>query len=215
MNFQREKEEGKPNLVLLYMKENPEMEIEDSISVIKKMLEEKKKDFLELVLTRDTSDDMPEACKQLHLSCLKAFQMFYGSSNAFDSPTELLADINKAIYDPLLVMDTEQEPLPVNSLGTSGLNNKSLKRNNCDDHILGYKNFEKPRVGMNSAHQPCMTRTFQNVAKDFRRKVHWPRHFKVTNHTALPSSVKVISKPVNAKVILPKPIACTSFPCLI
>ena len=54
------------------MKENPELGIEESISVIEKKLEEKKKEFLDLVLIRDMSDKMPEACKQLHLSCLKS-----------------------------------------------------------------------------------------------------------------------------------------------
>ncbi|PON84631.1 S-linalool synthase [Trema orientale] len=208
--FQREKEEGKPNLVLLYMKENPEMGIEDSISVIQKILEEKKKEFLELVLVRDKSDNMPEACKELHLSCLKAFQMFYGSSNAFDSTTELLADINKAIYEPLL-MDTDQGPIPINSLGTVGLNNRSSKSNNCDKNI-GYKNLEKHRVGSSSV-QPCKTRTSQTVAKDFQRKlVHWSR--QRTNFTALSSSIKLRSK-LNAKVISLKPNACTNYPCLL
>ncbi|PON80600.1 S-linalool synthase [Parasponia andersonii] len=205
----REKEEGKPNLVLLYMKENPEMGIEDSISVIQKILEEKKKEFLELVLVRDKSDNMPEACKELHLSCLKAFQMFYGSSNAFDSTTELLADINKAIYEPLLA-DTDQGPIPINSLGPVGLNNRSSKSNSCDKNI-GYKNLEKHRVGSSSV-QPCMTRTSQTVAKDFQRKlVHWSR--QRSNFTALSTSIKLRSK-LNAKVISLKPNACTNYPCL-
>lgn len=39
--------------------------------------------------------------KHLHLSCFKVFQMFYNSRNRFDSNTELIQDINKAIYMPL------------------------------------------------------------------------------------------------------------------
>ncbi|XP_020415682.1 S-linalool synthase [Prunus persica] len=84
-SYQKEQEEGKPNLVLLYMKENPNLGVEESIAIIQKTLDEKKKEFLELALI---SDEMPEACKQLHLHCLKAFQMFFNSTNAFDSPTE-------------------------------------------------------------------------------------------------------------------------------
>lgn len=98
--MQKEKEEGKPNLVLLHMKENPNVGVEQSIEVIQKILDEKKREFLEQVLVSGMSD-MTEECKLLHFHCLKVFQMFFNSINAFDSPTELLADINKAIYDPL------------------------------------------------------------------------------------------------------------------
>ncbi|KAB2604010.1 S-linalool synthase [Pyrus ussuriensis x Pyrus communis] len=104
-SYQKEQEEGKPNLVLLHMKGNPNLGAEESIGIIQKMLEEKKKEFLEhaLVINGINGDGMPEACKKLHLFCLKVFQMFFNSTNVFDSPTELLADINKAIYDPLRV----------------------------------------------------------------------------------------------------------------
>ncbi|KAM0958648.1 hypothetical protein ACFX2C_023912 [Malus domestica] len=102
-SYQREQEEGKPNLVLLHMKGNPNLGAEESIGIIQKVLDEKKKEFLEQALVNNdiNGDDMPKACKKLHLSCLKAFHMFFNSTNAYDSPTELLADINKAIYDPL------------------------------------------------------------------------------------------------------------------
>ncbi|KAM1187874.1 hypothetical protein ACFX2J_023747 [Malus domestica] len=104
-SYQKEQQEGKPNLVLLHMKENPNLGVEESIGIIQKVLDEKKKEFLEqaLVINGIDGDDMPKACKKLHLSCLKAFQMFFNSTNAYDSPTKLLPDINKAIYDPLKI----------------------------------------------------------------------------------------------------------------
>ncbi|PQQ05100.1 S-linalool synthase-like [Prunus yedoensis var. nudiflora] len=125
MLLTREEEEGKPNLVLLHMKENPNLGVEESIAIVQKTLDEKKKEFLELALS---SNEMPEACKQLHLHCLKAFQMFFNSTNAFDSPTELLADINKAIFDPLRVEDVQGSFMPLNSMqGILGLKkDKSL-----------------------------------------------------------------------------------------
>ncbi|KAK9924707.1 hypothetical protein M0R45_033061 [Rubus argutus] len=118
-SYKREKEEGKPNLVLLHMKENPNLGVEESIEVIQKILDEKKKEFLEHVLVSGMSD-MPEECKLLHFHCLKAFQMFYNSTNAFDSPTELLADINKAIYDPLK-MDHKSLTSSYSQVGTKSL----------------------------------------------------------------------------------------------
>lgn len=117
--MQKEKEEGKPNLVLLHMKENPNLGVEESIEVIQKILDEKKKEFLEHVLVSGMSD-MPEACKLLHFHCLKIFQMFFNATNAFDSPTELLADINKAIYDPLK-MDHKSLASNYSQVGTKSL----------------------------------------------------------------------------------------------
>ncbi|XP_058073232.1 (E,E)-geranyllinalool synthase-like [Magnolia sinica] len=101
-SYEKENEEGKMNLVLLYLKENPEANIEDSIKFIRRILDKKKKELLEHVLV-DGVSDMPKSCKQLHLSVLKVFQMFFNSSNDFDSPTQLLDNINKAIYDLLTV----------------------------------------------------------------------------------------------------------------
>ncbi|XP_058073237.1 (E,E)-geranyllinalool synthase-like isoform X1 [Magnolia sinica] len=101
-SYQKEEADGKMNIVLLYMKENPEANIEYSISSIRKILDVKKKELLELVLM-DEFNYMPKACKRLHLFCLKVFQMFFNSSNGYDSPTEKHDDINKAIYNPLTV----------------------------------------------------------------------------------------------------------------
>ncbi|CAL5183398.1 unnamed protein product [Lathyrus oleraceus] len=99
-SYQREKEEGKLNYVLVNMMENPEFEIEDSIAFVREIVEKKKKEFLELVLM-DGLSDFSEPSKQLHLSCLKVFQMFFNTKNSFDSNTDLVEDINKAIYLPL------------------------------------------------------------------------------------------------------------------
>ncbi|KAK3015535.1 hypothetical protein RJ639_006666, partial [Escallonia herrerae] len=95
----KEQGEGKMNLVLLHLKENPDGNIEDSIGYVKNIFDEKRKELLQHVLM-DELRDLPKPCKHLHLSCLKVFQMFYDSSNRFDSNTELLQDIKKAIYDP-------------------------------------------------------------------------------------------------------------------
>lgn len=54
--------------------------------------------------------DMPKEWKLLHLSCLKVFQMFFNSMNAFDSPTMLAQSINKAIYEPLMVKEITRKP---------------------------------------------------------------------------------------------------------
>lgn len=98
-SYQKEQEEGKNNFVLLYLKDNPNADIEDSIKYVKKILNENRMEFLERVLGDDYSD-MPKPCKYLHLSCLKVFEMFFHSSNLFDSKTALLEDIEKAIYIP-------------------------------------------------------------------------------------------------------------------
>lgn len=95
--------------MLLYLKENPTASIEDSISFMKGILDEKRREFLERILMKGL-DDLPRPCKLLHLSCFKVFQMCYNSTNRFDSDTELLHDINKAIYVPLKV----QKPRPLN-----------------------------------------------------------------------------------------------------
>ncbi|XP_043700053.1 S-linalool synthase [Telopea speciosissima] len=101
-SYEKEREDGKMNLVILYLKENPEADIQDSISSIENILDEKKKELLEHVLMNDVGQ-MSKSCKQLHLSCLKVFQMFFNNANQFDSDTALLQDIRKAIYDPLEV----------------------------------------------------------------------------------------------------------------
>ena len=96
------------------MKENPGpgTDIEDAISYMTSMLDEKRKELLEHALM-DGLDDLPKPCQHLHLSCFKVFQMFFTSGNRFDSNTELVHDINKAIYIPLEVQTLKPlKPLP-------------------------------------------------------------------------------------------------------
>ncbi|XP_028796345.1 (E,E)-geranyllinalool synthase-like [Neltuma alba] len=99
-SYQKEKMEGKVNSVLINLIENPEVDIEDSIAFVREIIGKKKKEFMEYVLM-DEMCDWPKPLKQFHLSCLKAFQMFFNSSNSYDSNTDLLEDIDKAIYLPL------------------------------------------------------------------------------------------------------------------
>ncbi|CAK9136639.1 unnamed protein product [Ilex paraguariensis] len=110
-SYKKEIEDGKTNFVLLHLKENPEATMEDSIAYTKAILDEKKKEFLEHVLM-DGFNDLPKICKHLHLSCLKVFQMFFNSANLFDSDTELVHDIKKAIYIPLEYQTVKPIKLP-------------------------------------------------------------------------------------------------------
>ena len=109
---QKEIEDGKINFVLLHMRENPEANIEDSIAYTREILEEKKKEFLQHVLM-DGFSDLPKQCRLLHLSCLKVFNMFFNSTNLFDSNTELIQDIKKAIYVPLEDQNMTSVKLPL------------------------------------------------------------------------------------------------------
>ncbi|KAL0919756.1 hypothetical protein M5K25_011874 [Dendrobium thyrsiflorum] len=109
-SYEREAKAGEPNIVLLHLMQNPEAKIDDVVAFIKNTLKMKEKEFLQLVLSKDSESDMPTEWKMMHLSCLKIFQMFYNSENLFDSPTALLYSINKAIYEPLLVEKTISQP---------------------------------------------------------------------------------------------------------
>ncbi|KAJ9690377.1 hypothetical protein PVL29_012829 [Vitis rotundifolia] len=116
-SYQKEQVDGKTNLVLLHKKENPETDIEDSISYVRGILDEKKKELLEHVLS-DGLSDLPKSCKHIHLSCMKVFQMFFNSGNEFDSNTsEMLEDIKQAIYIPLEFQTSKPsiKPLPLPS----------------------------------------------------------------------------------------------------
>ena len=115
LQSQKEIEDGKMNYVLLYMKENPEADIDDSIAFVRDLLEKKRKELLKHALM-DGLSDLPITSKRLHLSCMKVFQMFFNSSNRYDSNTEMLQDIQKAIYIPLDVGTSKPlRPLPSDS----------------------------------------------------------------------------------------------------
>ncbi|KAL6992614.1 geranyllinalool synthase [Sarracenia purpurea var. burkii] len=92
--------DGKSNLVLLHQKWHPQAKIEDSIAYVQEILDQKKRELMERALIDGGSDDLPMPSKLLHLSCLKVFQMFFNSSNRFDSETDLLDDVKRAIFVP-------------------------------------------------------------------------------------------------------------------
>nr|QIQ53211.1 terpene synthase [Stellera chamaejasme] len=115
-SYRKEQDQGKLNYVLLYLKENPEAEIEDSIAHIRNILESKRQELLQHVLldnynelmSTDDRHHFPKPCKQLHLACVKVFQMFFNTRNRYDddSDTEMLQDIQNALYIPLNVGKT-------------------------------------------------------------------------------------------------------------
>lgn len=104
---------------------NPNFGMEDSIALGREIIDERTKEFIQHVLVNGQSD-LPKPCKLLHLTCLKVFQMFYNSSNAFDSNTQLLEDINKAIYLPLR-RNTKMKDTDIQMPRF----NRSFKHNSC------------------------------------------------------------------------------------
>ncbi|KAF8031230.1 hypothetical protein BT93_D0438 [Corymbia citriodora subsp. variegata] len=110
-SYQKEEKQGKLNFVLLYLKENPEANIEDSIHFVQLLLDQLKKEFLQYVL--EELCDLPEPSRRLHLGCLKVFHMFFDSSNRYDSDTDMLPDIQKALVVPPRVPNLKPlRPLP-------------------------------------------------------------------------------------------------------
>ncbi|XP_073154167.1 S-linalool synthase-like [Henckelia pumila] len=100
-SYQKEEAEGKMNFVHLHMKHNPNPNagIEDSVAHVKEILEVAMKQIMKHAFTDDNS--MPKSCRQLHLSCMKVFHMFFNTTNQFDSEISLVNDIKKAIYLPI------------------------------------------------------------------------------------------------------------------
>jgi geranyllinalool synthase len=126
---------------LLYLKENPEADIEDSIAFVRELLHKKTKEFLQHVLM-DGFSDLPIPCKHLHLSCLKVFQMFFNSTNRYDSNTEMLQDISKAIYIPIEVgKSVPMKPLPLQT----GAKKEYLTINSYSKHYMS-RSFATRRV---------------------------------------------------------------------
>ncbi|KAF8031270.1 hypothetical protein BT93_D0463 [Corymbia citriodora subsp. variegata] len=109
--YQKEERQGKLNFVLLYLKENPKANIEDSINFVQWLLDQLNKEFLQHVF--EELCDLPEPSRRLHLACLKVFHMFYNSSNRYDSDTEMLHDIQKALLVPPRIPTLKSlRPLP-------------------------------------------------------------------------------------------------------
>lgn len=97
--------------MLLHTKNHSAVEIEDSIAHIEKIIESKRKEFLEHVLVEGLSD-LPKPCKEIHMSCCRVFEMFFNKHNRYDSDTEMIQDIKKALYDPVNVNKlSEMEPI--------------------------------------------------------------------------------------------------------
>ncbi|XP_044495339.1 (E,E)-geranyllinalool synthase-like [Mangifera indica] len=122
--YEKEQEDGKTNFVLLYAKENLEVDIEASIAYVRDIIAKMEKQMFEQALM-DGYSDLPKPAKNLHLTCLKVFNMFYHSSNRYNSDTALFHDIQKAIYAPIQVETPKPLkpvlplPLPLPSGSTS------------------------------------------------------------------------------------------------
>ncbi|KAK2644140.1 hypothetical protein Ddye_019335 [Dipteronia dyeriana] len=112
-SYQKELVDGKTNFVLLHKRENPGAVIEDSTGYVRDILATKEKELLEHALMDGSGSDLPRASKHLHLSCSKVFQMFFNSSNRCDSNTEMIQDIQKAIYLPLGVEAKLNNPIGI------------------------------------------------------------------------------------------------------
>ena len=99
-----------------YLKDNPEADIEEEIAFTREILDQNKNKYLLKHVLMDGFFDFPKSSNHLHLSCMKVFQIFFNSSNGYDSNTEMLEDIKKAIYIPLEVETSKPvKPLPLYS----------------------------------------------------------------------------------------------------
>nr|AQA26341.1 geranyllinalool synthase [Tripterygium wilfordii] len=127
----KEQKSGKKNFVLLYLKENPEAEIEDAIEYVGEIIEKKKKEFFEYALM-DGLSELPKECRHLHLACLKVYQMLFNSSNRYDSNTELIQDIQEAFY---------QSPDP--EIGVSSSKSSSIKSTKKPVSLPQHLSFKK------------------------------------------------------------------------
>nr|AQA26340.1 geranyllinalool synthase 1 [Tripterygium wilfordii] len=130
-SYQKEQKSGKKNFVLLYLKENPEAEIEDAIEYVGEIIEKKKKEFFEYALM-DGLSELPKECRHLHLACLKVYQMLFNSSNRYDSNTELIQDIQEAFY---------QSPDP--EIGVSSSKSSSIKSTKKPVSLPQHLSFKK------------------------------------------------------------------------
>ncbi|KAI3456292.1 hypothetical protein Pfo_012955 [Paulownia fortunei] len=169
-SYQKEQVDGKVNLVLLHLNENPNVSIEDSIAYVKQILEVKRKEFLEHVFMDGFDGDMPKSCKHIHLSCMKVFQMFFNSANLFDSETALLDDIKKAIYLPIGHKPNSEPFLkPIPSIPPKKTKNETSKISTRSHLILkhpGSTSFTKQL-------------SVKNLSAAGREKVHVPMKFNL------------------------------------
>ncbi|EOA34402.1 hypothetical protein CARUB_v10021930mg [Capsella rubella] len=99
-SYQKEQEQGKINSVLIHMKSHCGLKIDDSIAYIENIIDSKRKEFMEHVLN-DGISNLSKPCKDIHMSLCNVFEMFFNKKNRYDSDTEMLEDIKKALYDPI------------------------------------------------------------------------------------------------------------------
>ncbi|KAG7585056.1 Terpene synthase metal-binding domain [Arabidopsis thaliana x Arabidopsis arenosa] len=155
-SYQKEQEQGKINSVLLHLKNHPGLEIEDSIAHIEKIIDSKRKEFMEHVLV-DGQSDLPKPCKEIHMSCCKVFEMFFNKKNRYDSNTEMLQDIKKALYDPVNVYElSETEPMPLMTHGDDFMI-LPLLLNSLAPNILEFKRKDEYGAMKTSM---CLGRTY-------------------------------------------------------
>ncbi|XP_024005035.1 (E,E)-geranyllinalool synthase isoform X2 [Eutrema salsugineum] len=154
-SYQREQEQGKINSVLLHMRNTSGLQIEDSIAHIEKIIDSNRKEFLKHVLV-DGLSDLPKPCREIHMSCCQVFEMFFNKKNRYDSNTEMLQDIKKALYDPVNVNKlSEIEPMPLMGHGYEFLMLPLLL--NRSPNILEFKRKEEYKVVKTSM---CLRRSF-------------------------------------------------------
>ncbi|KAG8494459.1 hypothetical protein CXB51_011913 [Gossypium anomalum] len=158
-SYQKEIEDGKMNYVLLYMKENPDANIDDSITFMRDLIDRKRKELLKHALM-DGLSDLPVESRRLHLSCMKVFQMFFNSSNRYDSNTEMIQDIQKAIYVPIDV-GTWKPLVPVPS--QSGSNKEFQTTISCQQLVLRPFKYQKRRILGYRASLPIARRGYVNM----------------------------------------------------
>lgn len=158
-SYQKEIEDGKMNYVLLYMKENPDANIDDSITFMRDLIDKKRKELLKHALMDELSN-LPVESRRLHLSCMKVFQMFFNSSNRYDSNTEMLQDIQKAIYVPLDV-GTWKPLVPVPS--QSGWNKEFQTTISSQQPVLRPFKYQKRRIIGYQASLPIARRGYVNM----------------------------------------------------
>ncbi|XWS15698.1 hypothetical protein CRYUN_Cryun34aG0024100 [Craigia yunnanensis] len=166
-SYQKEIEDGKMNSVLLYMKENPGADIDDSIAFVRELLDKKRKELLKHALM-DGFSDLPIASRHLHLSCMKVFEMFFNSSNRYDSNKGMLQDIQKAIYIPLHVGTSKPLiPLPNFDFGSK----KEFQTITSHQFVRPFKHKNKRIIGYQTS-LPIARREYANymfITPNFRR----------------------------------------------
>lgn len=146
-------------MVLLHWLQHPNGSIEESVAQVKQMLEVKRKEFMQHVMGEILGEEMPESCKQIHLQCMKVFEMFFNSGNLFDSETALLDDINKSIYLPIGGSKPKAEQHHLLNIPSSSKNQRS-KVSAC---------FKPPRT----------TNLINNFSVSHSTKLHLPLRFNL------------------------------------